>query len=380
MSRKNVKTLGFSVLILAIAILLAVMMIRLNRKEAESKPSMRYPIISAAVITPATRTFSVEATGTIAADKEVVVIPQVAGRITYISSKLIPGGQFKKGEVLARIDDRDYALMVEQKRSAVKAAEIELQREQAKGDIARREWKLSGESGEASPLAARTLQLENAKLNLEAARSGLKQAELQLERTTLRAPFSATVVTEQVDVGQVVGIQSQICKLVGNRKLRLELAIPVETLKRITTSSTKKKGSRVEVIQIIGGGQVLRAQGEVTHIVGEMDRKTRRARVIVSVPQQPVGDGNLSILPGAFVNAVIYGQDEPDVYAIPRKAVSDGNRIWTLASDTTLQSTHLQLLWDRGDSVFARLNIPEIRLMTTLLPAPVNGIKVQWVD
>jgi multidrug efflux pump subunit AcrA (membrane-fusion protein) len=229
-------------------------------------------------------------------------------------------------------------------------------------------------------LAARTLQLENAKLNLEAARSGLKQAQLQLQRTVLKAPFPATVVMEQVDVGQVVGVQSQICKLVGNQKLRLELAVPVNALPRIQVAGQNKKGSRVEITQALDASQALISRGEVTHIVGEMDRQTRRARVIVSIPQKPLGGGDLSILPGAFVTAVIYGREEPDIYAIPRKTVSDGNRIWTVASDTTLQSKRIHVLWSSGDSVYGRLDMPEIRLMTTLLPAPVDGIKVQLVN
>ena len=55
-------------------------------------------------------------------------------------------------------------------------------------------------------LALRIPHRQKMEAALEAARSRLKEAELSLERTTIRAPFNALVQNESVDLGQLVSI------------------------------------------------------------------------------------------------------------------------------------------------------------------------------
>jgi len=50
---------------------------------------------------------------------EINLVPQVSGKITYMSPKFIEGGKFKKGDLLIRIDPREFELRLIQARANV---------------------------------------------------------------------------------------------------------------------------------------------------------------------------------------------------------------------------------------------------------------------
>jgi multidrug efflux pump subunit AcrA (membrane-fusion protein) len=160
------------------------------------------------------------AKGTVVPAREVVLQAELGGRVIWQSPELVVGGRFKEGEPIVRIDPRDYQLRVETHRSQVNRARLDLSIEARRGEVAKREWDAFGEidvSDEQRALAQREPQLESMRLALKAAQSALKKAQLDLTRTTLRAPFNAMVVSESVDSGQLISPQSLVARLVGKR-------------------------------------------------------------------------------------------------------------------------------------------------------------------
>ena len=258
---------------------------------------------------------TIRATGVVTAAQEVTLIPQVAGRVVEISDKLLPGGRFAKGEVLARIDPRDYQLAVAQSSSAVKQAELELQLEGGRQEIARREWAMLGDGGE-SALALRQPHLAVAQQSLEAARSGLAQAQINLERTLLRAPFNAVVLSEGLDVGQVVGQSSQAARLAGTDRARVIVSVPVESLRLIDIPGLgADRGSEVMVTQALGAAAPIRRAGRVVRLGGELDPETRAGQLIIEI-DAPMAGGDLPLLPGAFVDAEIRGRAQDGAWRL----------------------------------------------------------------
>ena len=220
-------------------------------------------VVHTQVVRAGARQAVVTATGLIAPEREVSVIPEVAGRIVFVSDRLVPGGRFQEGEVMARIDARDYELAVDQQRGLVRSSELELEMEGARQEIALAEWRLLGDGGDPSPLVLRQSQLAAAEMNLSANRSALARAQLGLERTELRAPFNATVLSESVDEGQVVGPQSQVARLIGTDNVRVLLSVRLEDLKLIDVPVDGEAGSSVLVRQRVGLGRVVERTGRV---------------------------------------------------------------------------------------------------------------------
>ena len=70
--------------------------------------------------------------GTVVPHKQSELVPEVSGRVSWMSPSLIVGGFFKKGDVLLRIDDVDY-------RATVDRANAKLKRARAEEELARYE-------------------------------------------------------------------------------------------------------------------------------------------------------------------------------------------------------------------------------------------------
>ena len=83
--------------------------------------------------------FSVSAQGEVRPRREIVVAPQISGRISFVSPDFIDGGFIRKGQVLVRLEAADYQLGVVRAQSGVASAQQRLAREQAEAEIARQD-------------------------------------------------------------------------------------------------------------------------------------------------------------------------------------------------------------------------------------------------
>jgi len=141
---------------------------------------------------------TVETQGEARPRTEIDLVPEVGGKVVYVSPNFIEGGLFRKGETLYRIDDRDYKVAVIRAESGVAQAEQALVREIAEGEIARRDFEELGQ-GEPTALALRQPQRQQAEAALQAAKAELEAANLQLTRTYVNAPFNGRVRAKNSD-------------------------------------------------------------------------------------------------------------------------------------------------------------------------------------
>ena len=92
----------------------------------KTTPPERVDLVEATRIEAARAQARVEATGTVIADQQVVLSPEVAGRLTWVADGLKPGQRFSKGSTIARIDSRDHEAGVAAERSRLHQPELEL--------------------------------------------------------------------------------------------------------------------------------------------------------------------------------------------------------------------------------------------------------------
>lgn len=349
--------------------------------EAERRPSEPPPrVVEVMPLEPTTTAVRIHGTGTVEAAQVVDVVPEVSGRIVWRAEKLMPGGRFVAGEALARVEKREYALAVDEERARVRSAELELELEKGRGEVAAREWQLlkGDDAGTNNALALRTSQLETAQVSLEAARSGLARAQLNLERTVLRAPFNATVVTESIDVGQRVGPNGSVAKLLGTDAFWVRVGVRVEDLRSIDVPGFNgERASLVTVTQRLTDGSALRRQGRVLRLVENLDAQTRRAQLLVSIPEplRP-GDDGLPLLPGAYVEVEIEGRTIEGVASVPAAAVYEGRTVWVVENGL-LQRRAVDVKFSSGDQAFIIGDFSGgLPVVTTRLSTPVTGMPV----
>lgn len=351
-------------------------------------------------ILPATasrQTIIVHANGTVTPAKMVNLRPEVAGKIVEINGSLIPGGVFREGQMLARIDARDYQFAVETQKERVANAQFLLKQERGQQLVAAQEWALLEDSvpttEEGKELALRKPQIERAEAALDAAESALDKAKLDLQRTTILAPFNAIVINESVDIGQVVNPQSQIATLAGTDEFWVQVSVPVEDLKWIDIPvKPGRRGSEVRVIQENGAAR-LEQRGYVVRLLGDLDTAGRLARLLVAV-EDPLllkrreTDERIPLLLGSFVDVEIIGSEVGDIFVIPRKALRDTEEavagrnlntgwVWLMNGDDRLQYREVGILWRTQDYIYVTTGLEAgDRVVLSNIPTPIVGMKL----
>lgn len=278
-------------------------------------------------------TFTVAAQGEVRPQREIVVAPQIAGRIAYVSPDFIDGGFIRRGQVLVRLEGADYELAVVRAQSGVASAEQRLAREVAEAEIAQQDLINLGIT-DSSPLARREPQLAEARAALESAKAQLADAELALRRTAVIAPFDGRVREENVDVGQFASPGQSLGRVFATDIVEVALPITDDQLGQLGlplafAESEGAPGPEV-VFSAAVAGQQREWIGRVTRTSASVNAQTRLINIIAEL-NDPYGAGSdegAPMAPGLFVNASIEGTEIKDLLVAPRAAVRGGSNIF----------------------------------------------------
>ncbi len=325
----------------------------------------------------------VHAQGSVMPAEQVVLQPEVTGRIKWRHPSLVPGGIVKRGELLVRLDAESAKLVLQQQEAQVNRAELDLQLEQSRKQIAEREWALlnkrNDEQAEANPLALRDPQMKTAAVQVEAAKSARAAAKLNVSRTVLNAPFNAFVQQASADVGQLVGTSSQIATLVGVDRFWVQISVPLENLAWIRVPGVNaEEGSRARIVQEVGDRRIER-EGRAVRLLGDLDPVGRMARVLVEIEDpfnlRSPADRGLPLLVGAFVDVIIDGGALDDVFEIPRTALRDGDHVYLLSDDQRLETRAVKVVWRTPDSVLVSHGIADgDQIVSSRLGSAIDGM------
>lgn len=350
--------------------------------------------VSVHILKRSTEQVKIAAQGTVTPSRQVRIQPEVTGRVLEMNDKLIPGGFLPEGAMLVRIDSRDYEAQSVARKDQVVQAGLRLKQEQARQAIAREEWELLGSTIPADKanreLALRIPQIESAEAALAAAQSALLKAELDLERCTVRSPFNALVLHENIDPGQVVNSQTEIAVLAGTDRYWVRVSIPVEYLPWIEIPKEDGQGSAVTITQKTGAKNITR-KGYVIRLLGDLDPNGRLARLLVTIDDPLNRQKNRDRLPlllGSYVTVGITGKTMNDIMVIPRNAIRDldgdtaftnpnSEGIWIMDKDDRLQIEPADVVWRTQDAVFISTELQDgARLVISDIPTPIIGMKL----
>ena len=168
-----------------------------GKKDVKVEPSETpRPTVRVRSVSPRSLRVNVHTQGTVHPRMQSDVSAEVSGRIIEVSDAFVRGGFFEEGDLLLKIDSRDYQLALAQSRLEVQSAMRRLEEERADARVARAEWDELGQ-GEPSPLTLRIPQLEEVEAALAAAQAALERAERDLERTSVFAPYSGRMLVRR---------------------------------------------------------------------------------------------------------------------------------------------------------------------------------------
>lgn len=329
----------------------------------------------------ATQRLTVVAKGIVIPAREVVIQPQVSGRVESVGDALVPGGIVAEGDLLFSIERSDYRLAVDQSQTRVAEAEAALALERGRQAVAEREWalfedELSSEGDGA--LALREPQLKAAEAALAAAHSQLRQTRLNLRRTDVRAPFNAVVTTENVETGQIVGPQTQVARLVGTDTFWVQASVPVADLALIDVAADDRPGTAAVVRYDTGDDTIVRS-GEVVRRLAGLERAGQMARLLVAVddPLDLRGTSGASLLLDSFVDVEFSTAREVDAVRLQPAWLRNGDEVYVYAGGK-LAIRKVDVVMREPDAVLVGEGLDDGDLVvTTTLSAPVVGMKLR---
>ena len=170
--------------------------------------------------------------GRVAAGEQVDLAFRVGGPLIEFSAQ--EGAKIEKGQVVARIDPRDFRIRLDSAQAQFDKAEADIDR------LA----KLYEKD------AASQAQLDQARAARGVAKAALDDAKADLGDTSLRAPFSANVGEVFAENFQDVQAKQPILSLVGIDTLEIQVDLPESIIARLRTedADTREVFARFEVV------------------------------------------------------------------------------------------------------------------------------------
>lgn len=372
--------LGVGILLMIISGILAWWFISHKSKAQRKKPIALIPKVQ--VQEMKTRNIKVEipATGLVIPAQEATIRARVAGEIIKLHDDLEPGGIFQKGDSLIWLDDKDFKLKVQMKKAVLNKAEAALQLELVQQRIAQSQLNTYRNKDDNTRLdkdmILRKPQERSSRADIQIAQSELDDAQLDLERTVIKAPFNSVVLEENIDLGEQADLQRVLVTLAGVDSFWVKVSIPIKYLQWIVFPSRKNpEGSKVSIISRRGtrSGRVLRRYTQ-------LESQGRMAQILVEV-KDPLGlkDGNgkPALLVGEYVKIKIYGKELKDVVAISRKAFRDDVCVWILNPKNKLNIVDVNPVWTLRDTIFVKKSaLPPGRIIVSDLGFPVKNMSL----
>ncbi len=269
-----------------------------ERPEVESAEAFRSDIaipVGAAPVLRDTLIMSVSAAGQAQAFARTLLAAEVEGPVTDILVR--EGDYVRAGQVIAQIDPQRYAFELERARA---------QLEQAGASFA--ELTLFDDEIEDEELRTERRRLARAKSGLSGAEVGVREAELNVERATVRAPFAGWVANLAIVVGQRVQQRDSIAEVVDLARIKIE----VQALETEVPYLEQGRDARV-TLSAFPDAVLL---GRVVSINPVVDPRTRTARVTVMLPN-PEG----AVKPGMYARVRIAARLFANRTMVPRGAI-----------------------------------------------------------
>ena len=362
-------------IILALSIIIAGVLIK-SRPVAVAKENKEdIPYVKTMMIFPRTVKASISSQGIVQPESELILLSELSSRVEWLSPKMEAGSSFKQGVTLIVLDKRDYELALISAESQVLNAEVNLEREQAESELAKKEWKRVG-AGLGSDLALRKPQMAQAKATYAAAKASLEQAKRNLSRTIFIAPFDGRVRTSRIDIGTTVFPGTSIGNIYATDAYEVRLPIADQDVPYSGLEFNGQKieeNKRLDVIIIQGDNKW---PAKIVRTEAEIDPVTRMMAVVAKVDNSDKKMFTTPLAVGQFVEAKISGIEILNISVLPRSSVRNES-VWVVDNQMSMQNRSVDVL--RNEDDFALIGEgfePGDRLLTSRVSSLVNGLRV----
>lgn len=374
----------FPLIIVIVGVAATMHLMRTSPKAVPREKPVYETLVQVEQIKLSSHQTTINAMGNTVSAQKVDLKSRVGGDVVYLNDEMVPGGVLTQGQTVLKIDPADYELRVEQLQSEVAKAEANLALEMGNQRVAQMEFELLGEEAaeEERVLMLRVPQLKQMEASLKSSVSKLNEAKLDLKRTELKAPFDSVIKSKSVELGARVSESSPVAHLIGTDTFWVQVSVPVEKLSWINfpNKTDPDSGSSVKIFP--GARSSDFRTGKVIKLAADLEENGRMAKIIIDVNDplclEVENQGQPLLFLGSYVKVEIAGKELNQVYSLDRSNLRDGNTIWLLEDDLTLEIRPVEPIFKGSTHVLLEGDVkPGEKLVVSNIATPVSGMKVR---
>lgn len=229
-------------------------------------------------------------TATLEPDSQVTLVSETNGTVEKLYVE--EGSVVREGQIIVQLEAREKQVALQKANIRLQNATMELDRKQKSYD-----QKIISQS-----------EYDKAKFEMEVAESEKKSAEVEIDRITIRAPFSGIITERYIEKGQTIQVQTQLFTLVDRDPLKAKIYLPEKEIFGIEEN---------QIVNLALNAQKdVKFQGRVRQVNPSVDPKTGTVKVTVEVTQAPE-----AVRPGSFIDVKLVTQRHENSILIPKKAL-----------------------------------------------------------
>jgi RND family efflux transporter MFP subunit len=247
--------------------------------------------VETATVEPVTFTEIIRLTGTVQANRDVVISAEESGVIREIV--VDKGSWVREGQAIFRLDSALLQAQVDQARAV--------------SEMARETWERRKRLYEEDQVGSELMYLE-AKYGAEGAAANLKLLEVRLERTVIRAPISGILNSRDIEIGSMVGAGTPVARIVDNNPVKITAGVPERYAADVRTGA-----NAVVTFDVIKGEEF---PGTISYVGAAVNPGNRTFPLELVLPN-PGG----FIKPEMVANVAVTRKVHENAIVIPQEAV-----------------------------------------------------------
>jgi len=345
----------FLIIVVGAAVIAAIWFFK-PKPALRAKVDTSPPVVDIVLAEPGQYRATITSQGTVVPKRQINLVSEVAGRIVKVLPNFEEGHFFKKGEVLLRLDDRDYRNAVSITDTQIVVAQRDLDLERGQARQAKRVWRDLG-SKAANALSLREPQLNAAKAGLRSAQAERNRALLNVEKTSISVPFDGRIDVKSVALGEFVSVGTTLATVydsslvevrlpLNNQQLALTGFVPGEKVTKQQLGDEPKV-----MLSATIGDKLYSWQATSARMDASIDSATRFYHLSAQIKnpfdkklfEQP-------LLVGLFVSADIQGRVYQDVIRLPQKALVNDSQVYVVGADNSLSLRAVRII-DKRDNM-----------------------------
>ena len=310
--------------------------------------------------------------GRVISAQPVILYSEVTGMLEQGAVPFKPGQQFRRGDLLVKVDTRQIVLDINTTKSELLTALAGVLPE-IKIDFPDqyRIWQdyfnrctFDRPVPELPQAANQKIKLYLSRFNVYKLYFTIRDLEIMYEKHFFCAPFEGSIATADLRIGSNVRPGTKIGEIINLEMLEASLPVPAEDVPWI---------DHQQPVQLTSAEIPGSWQGRITRIGTTIDTKTQTVQVYVTVDHN-FGDG---LYDGVFVKAIITGRTIPRAVIVPRRAIYEEQFVYVVRNGV-LDYRNVGIARKQPDAVVVTSGLAEGELLVTqMLQGVYSGMRAR---